>query len=90
MSFDSQFINSQANIKPSSSPKINQPNNQSSSSGDNSSIERISYGRRSAMSESQNNAQLSRGKQKRKKEVQRSNASSNGESWRAIGSVVKS
>lgn len=76
-----------------SSPRLSHANMQSSSSGDNSSIERISCGRRSNVSESQNanggsQAQPSRSRQStRRRAAQRSNNSTNGD-WKMVNSFV--
>ncbi|KAI6176752.1 hypothetical protein M3Y97_00832900 [Aphelenchoides bicaudatus] len=70
------------------SPKPSHVNIQSSSSGDNSSIERISYGRRSNVSETQNanGQQSSRSRHStRRRGAQRSNNSSNGD-WKVVNS----
>lgn len=87
LSFDSQIVARHSNAaEPVASPKPGKI--QSSSSGDNSSIERISYGRRSNMSESQNNGQSTSRTRQRRRGAQRSNASSNGESWKAVNAAV--
>jgi hypothetical protein len=61
----------------------------SSSSGDNSSIERLSYGARSNVSEpnvatQRSQPQTSRSRQGRRRGAHRSNDSSNGENWKVM------